>query len=135
MPTQKKIKSPEELGSHFEDYRVYNSTDFLYETIPNFKTGGYAKVPKERALTFEGFQRYLRKHKIICNLHDYKANTDNRYSEYASIIRDIQQECDADQFDKASTGLLKENIISRRLGYSEKRDHSGSVTVNFKDAE
>lgn len=118
----KSIESPEELWRLFRQYKKwakdnpYKKHDFVG------KDGDSVERRLERPLTFVGFEVYLFERMIITDLGDYESNKDNRYSEFAAIIRAIKNVIEADQFEGASVGVYNHNIIARKLGLADKQD-------------
>jgi len=76
----------------------------------------------ERSLSFVQFEAFLLKRLIINDLGDYAKNKDDRYADFAPIIRAIKTIIEADQFDGAVAGIYKENIIARKLGLADKQE-------------
>jgi len=122
MPTKKNIKSPEHLYELFQKYEKHakNSPKRAYHY--STKLDKQVAVDKEIPLTWTGFEVFLNKSKVISRLDDYKANKDDRYSEYAYIIRAIDLEIKDDKFSGAAAGVYQHNIIARDLGMVDKKD-------------
>lgn len=122
MPTDKNIKSPQILYSHFEKYRDVCKSSPKRENIWSVKSNKQVSLEREIPLTWEGFEVYLRRNKVVAKLDDYKANKDGRYSEYADIIHVIGLEIWEDQYSGASAGVFQHNIIARKLGLIDKQE-------------
>lgn len=118
----KKIESPEQLWLLFRQYRKfakdnpYKKQDFVG------KDGDEIMRKLERPLTFVGFEVYLYERMIINDLGDYDKNKDDRYAAFAPIIRAIKAYIEQDQFEGATVGIYKENIIARKLGLADKQE-------------
>lgn len=125
MPTEKNIKTPELLYSHFEKYKKYAKDNPKYENVYNFKQDRIVAIPREIAYTWDGFEIWLRANKILAKLDDYKANLDNRYAAYTDIIHDINGEIRGDKMDGAIAGIFQHNIIARDLGLVETNEIKG----------
>lgn len=119
MPTKKNIESPELLYQHFEKYKEDCKNNPKKENFWSHKSDKQVSIDREPPLTWEGFEVWLRKKKILCVLDDYKSNKDGRYPEYAYIIRAIDTEIWEDQYAGAVAGIFQHNIIARKLGLSE----------------
>jgi hypothetical protein len=94
----------------------------MFKTEYVGKDGNLVKTPLETPITFEGFECYLQDQGIINDLGDYSSNKDGRYSEYATIITRIKQNCFVHNFKGASVGLFNANIIARKLGLVDKKE-------------
>lgn len=121
MPTEKNIKTPEALYGHFSAYKIECKENPKFENIYSSKTDKIVSVPREIPYTWDGFEIYLRKEKILAKLDDYKANKDDRYSQYADIIRVMGVEIRSDKMDGAYTNIYQHNIVARDLGLADKQ--------------
>lgn len=122
MPTSKNIETPIRLYELFEQYVSDCKENPRKETFWNNRESKQCSIDKEKPLTWDGFEVWLRKNKILSKLDDYKANKDGRYAEYADIIRAIDKEIYVDKYEGASVGIYQHNIIARDLGLSEKSE-------------
>lgn len=124
MPTKKNIQDPELLFDYFEQYKIWVKENPKKEHffIPSLKKE--ISVRRDLPLTWDGFEIWLRRNKILSKLQDYKENKENRYTEYAYIIRAINQEIYQDKFTGAAVGLFNANIIARDLGLVDKKENS-----------
>lgn len=122
MPTKKNIESPEKLYEHFLSYVKYCKENPKKENFYSSKLDKQVSVDREVPITWNGFDIWLRKNKILAKLEDYKANSQGRYSEYSEIIRVIQKEIYEDKFAGATAGIYQHNIIARDLGLSDKKE-------------
>jgi hypothetical protein len=118
----KNIESPEQLWKLFRSYRTwakenpYEKQDFVG------KDADEVTRKLERPLSWVGFEVYLFERMIISDLGDYERNKENRYAEFTTIIRAIKAYIEQDQFEGASVGVYKENIIARKLGLADKQE-------------
>lgn len=124
MPTDKNIKTPSKLYEYFERYKIDCKNNPKKENYFSSRLETQVSVEREVPLTWNGFEIWLRKKKILAKLDDYKANKDERYSKYADIIRAIDTEIYEDKFTGASVGIYKDNIIARDLGLTDKKEHN-----------
>lgn len=136
MPTDKNIESPIKLFDYFEKYKKKCKDSPKKETLWSYKSDKEVSISKEIPLTWDGFEIWLRKNKIIVRLDDYKANKDDRYSEYADIIRAIDQEIYEDKYTGAVAGIFQNNIIARDLGLvdQQKVQNTGAQSVIIESA-
>ncbi len=130
MPTKKNIGSPEILYSLFESYKKECKENARKENFWSSRSDKQVTIDREKPLTWDGFDIWLRANKKLSRLDDYKANKEDRYTEYAYIIRAIGQEIYEDKFTGAVVGIYQNNIIARDLGLSDKRDISGDININ-----
>lgn len=133
MTTTKNIKPPKQLYTYFEQYKKYTKKNSKkeYMFIPSMKKE--IGVTREIPYTWNGFDIWLRKNKIIAKLEDYKANRDDRYSDYVDIIHAIGVEIYEDKYVGATAGVFNANIIARDLGLSDKTDNTNTNTIKFKN--
>ena len=122
MPKQKNIESSDKLWDLFLNYVKHERDNPMFKTEYVGKDGNLVKTPLETPITFEGFECYLQDQGIINDLGDYSSNKDGRYSEYATIITRIKQNCFVHNFKGASVGLFNANIIARKLGLVDKKE-------------
>ncbi len=122
MPTEKNINTPEALYEYFESYKEICKDNPKKENFWSSKSDKEVSVSREIPYTWDGFEVWLRKEKIIVRLDDYKSNKDNRYSEYANIIHAIGKEIYEDKFTGAVAGVYQHTIIARDLGLRDKQD-------------
>jgi len=136
MPTDKNIKSPAELYKHFESYKEECKRNPKKENFYSQKQDKEVSISREIPYTWDGFEVYLRREKVIVRLDDYKADKDKRYTEYADIIRAIDNEIYEDKYTGAVAGIYQHNIIARDLGLTDnqKHEHSGEIiTVTIEE--
>ena len=134
MPTEKNIKTPEQLYKYFEQYKEYCKKNPKKENFWSSRSNKEVSVSREIPLTWIGFENYMRKKKIIETLQDYEFNRDDRYSEYVTIIRAIKNEIYEDKYAGATAGIFQHNIIARDLGLSEKREVEQKLTIDSDGA-
>lgn len=121
------IETPELLWQYFENYVEKERMNPMYKVEYVGKDGNEVNTPLQVPITFEGFECYLADEGIIQDLGKYSANTDNSYTEFVTIITRIRNNCFVQNFKGASVGLFNANIISRKLGLTDKAD------VNLKN--
>ena len=79
----KHIPTPEKMWELFDGYRTWCKSTPRYSYSLSTKTGEATAIPLERPLTQVGFRTYAADKE--CSVQDYFANTDGRYTEYATI--------------------------------------------------
>ena len=63
-------------------------------------------------------------------MDDYKANTNNAYTEFSYIIHTIDMEIKDDKMSGAIAGIYQHNIIARDLGLIDKSESNVKVKVD-----
>jgi hypothetical protein len=133
MPTKKNIETPEKLLEYFERYKKYckSNSKKEYIFVPSLKKE--VGITREIPYTWDGFEIWLRKNKILAKLDDYKANKDKRYSEYADILHAIGQEIYEDKYSGAVAGVYNHNIIARDLGLKDTKEVNQKTELKIND--
>ena len=121
MPTEKNIKTPERLWELFTEF-VEHETQTPWE-VQDFvgHTGKEVTKRFQVPIVWEAFECYLADKGVINDLGDYAANTDDRYSEYTTIVTRIRNFIFANNFKGAAVGQFQQNIIARKLGLIDKK--------------
>lgn len=134
MPKHKYIESPEALWKHFTDYVKKEADNPMYKVDYVGKDGMKVDTALQVPITFEGFECYLWDIDVIKGgLGDYSSNKGGNYEEYSTIITRIKQNCFVHNFKGASVGIFNANIISRKLGLTDKQENN--VNVNQINAD
>lgn len=128
----KAIKDADELWGYFCDYAARvdeNPHEVIEEKRGSGSNGqGAYNNDEERVkklvkpYTWEGFEDYLFEKSVIAHLGDYRDNKDNRYDDYAAIIKHIGRVIYNNKLSGAVIGIFKENIIARDLGLKDKTE-------------
>ena len=128
MSKHKYIETPEKMAELFDGYvkHVKDNPRIKVEYVG--RNGDRVKTPLEVPLTMSGFRAYARKQGVTIN--DYFANTDDRYKEYATICRAIENDIRQDQIEGGMVGQYNASITQRLNGLTEKRQTD--VTQNVK---
>jgi DNA-packaging protein gp3 len=122
MGVHKKIASPEILWQHFLDYRdeVKENPKLVVDWVG--KDADRVNRPKERPLTFIGFQNYLDEMDVITDVTDYFENKDDRYADFVRICTRIGREIKDDQITGGMCGIYNTSITQRLNGLTEKTE-------------
>lgn len=135
----KNLESPQQLWDYACEY--FQMVDELpYEKLDFIKGGDRAgqivRLDTIQPYTWAGFEDYLSEKGVIAKLEDYKANKENRYTEFAEVITRIRNVMFDQKFRGAAVGAFKENIIARDLGLTDKTENT-LITEQplFPDAE
>jgi len=125
----KKIKDSDTLYNWFEQYKEYSNNNPIQKMDFKGRDADIVYYKLERPLTWTGFKAWLYQNHQITNLDEYKANKNNVYNEYSSILRVIGDIIYQHQFDGACVGVFKYGIIARKLGLSEKTEIKNELII------
>jgi hypothetical protein len=127
MAKHKYIETPERLWDLFCEYVEHERQNPMFKTEYVGKDGGRVNTPLEVPITFDGFECYLADKGVISDLSHYSANTDGAYDEYRTIITRVRKNCYVHNFKGAAVGLFNANLISKKLGLTDKKElqHKG----------
>lgn len=131
MGKHKYIETPEKLLEHFVNYIADTKSTPKYENIVLQKTGEIISVPRERPISFIGFENWLYNKGIISQLTDYESDNPS-YAEYLTIITRIKKFIYEDKADGATVGIYNPNIIARELGLKEQTETEITVAEKPK---
>lgn len=137
MGVHKNIESPEQLMQYFKDYQDYCKNNPIFKQDFVGKDATEVQRQLERPMSWVGFEAYLYNMEIINDMGDYEKNKEGRYADFAPIISRIKTFIRTDQWEGASVGIYKENIIARTLGLVEKveakNDNTNKGTLELND--
>jgi hypothetical protein len=122
MGRVKYIETPEKLWEYYTQYKEWTKANPILKQDYVGKDADEVYRKLERPLSFEGFEVYLRENDIICDLGDYDKNKDDRYTDYAPILRACKKDIEVNQFNGATVGIFQQNIIARKLGLVDKKE-------------
>jgi len=131
MAKHKYIETPERLWELFEAYVLHERNNPMSKREYVGKDGIEKDTPLETPITFEGFECYLSDKGVIEDLGQYSANRDEAYSDYVPIITRIRKNCYVHNFKGAAVGMFNANLISRKLGLTEKTDNTNTTEVKI----
>jgi 3-deoxy-D-arabino-heptulosonate 7-phosphate (DAHP) synthase len=120
MAKHKYIETPEKMWELFEQYRAKTKSNPRKKMVFVGKDGNKDYELLETPLTIEGFRNYARQN-VGC-VNDYFANTDERYTEYATICRAIVDEIREDQITGGMVGQYNPSITQRLNGLVDKKE-------------
>jgi len=141
MGKNKYIESPEKMWEYFVAYKKEVKENPIYvseqkrgntilpkdlssidsETI-NQSLNPIIDLPKEKPLTFIGFQNWLDDNDIITDVTDYFENKDNRYDQYIRICSRIKRNIQQDQIEGGMAGIYNPSITQRLNGLVDKSE-------------
>lgn len=130
---QKYIETPEKLLEYFEQYFEHVKSNPKHENVLHQKTGEIIKIPRERPISWVGFENWLFKNDIISQLRTYEQNENESYTAYLPIISRIKEFIYEDKADGATVGLFNASIIARELGLTEKQEIKSENTTRIID--
>lgn len=125
----KKIKDAQTLYGWFEKYKFEVKMNPIEKMDFKGREADTVKYKLERPLSWVGFKVWLFKNYQITNLDEYKANKDNVYDEYSSILGVIGDEIFQHQYEGACVGIFNQGIVARKLGLSEKTENKTDVII------
>jgi len=130
---KKKIQSPEILLSLFKEYQQYTKAN----PVKVKKWVGWRKPreviqPKERPLTYTGFECYVMSKGIISTLDHYFMNYQDRYKDFVNVCRRIKTAIRADQIEGGMVGIYNPAITARITGLKDKKETENRGTVTVK---
>jgi len=127
MGKHKYIETPEKMWELFEAYRKEVKSNPRANHVFVGKDGDSKYQNLERPLTMEGFRNYARKN-AGC-VHDYFANTNDKYCEYSNICRAIMEEVRQDQIEGGMVGQYNPSITQRLNGLADKKEVESNVKI------
>lgn len=132
MSPHKNIESPERFWELFLEFREFKQSQKI--KVPIITKMGPDVLEHTPPLTWAGFDAWLYEEQIISHTEDYRSNKENRYADYAGVIKAITNIMYTNKFEGAAVGAYNANIISRDLGLADKKEveHSGGVKQIFK---
>jgi len=113
------FETPEELVKSANEYFQWIQDNPLKEQLTYHASGLITQTDgdKMRAMSLEG----------LCNFIDIHVDTFKLYSErqdFIGVTKRIRQIIDTQQFEGAASGFLNPNIIARKLGLTDRTDHT-----------
>lgn len=132
MKTKPIYVTPEELEAYFEQYKEWVANNPILVQDYVGKDGTEVDRKKNRPLTFDGFEIWLRKNsKIKCCQHILD-NVKSAYNDFIDVARYIKSSVKADQIEGGMAGIYNPNITARLNGLTEKIQEDGSKEVTIK---
>lgn len=132
MKTKPIYVTPEELEAYFEQYKKWVEENPILVQDYVGKDGDEVYRKKNRPLTYDGFEIWLRKNsKIKCCQHILD-NVKSAYNDFIDVARYIKSSVKADQIEGGMAGIYNPNITARLNGLTEKIQEDGSKEVTIK---
>jgi len=117
------FKTSEDLWESCLEYFEWNHENPLEEAIVyQGELNADQAKPLMRAMTIDGLCTFLDISRACWDLYCGR-------EDYLGVTKRAEQIMRTQKFEGASAGLLNPNIIARDLGLSDKKEHSGSMTV------
>ena len=130
-----KMFTPEELQELFEEYKehVKNNPFLIHEFVG--KDGTSVMRSKERPLTKDGFELFVRQKGKAKGLDQYIYNQNGAYNDFMGFLKDFDLEIRDNQLSGAMAGIFNPTITARmnNLTESTKQEHDGKIEVVFVD--
>jgi len=118
----KNISTPEKMWQYFEEYKKLIKDNPILVKDWVGKDADMVHKPKERPLTFVGFQNYLDDIGIINCVEQYFENRDDRYKDYIGICSRIKRNIQQDQIEGGMVNIYNPSITQRLNGLQERTD-------------
>lgn len=132
MRTKPIYVTPQELEAYFEQYKEWVAANPILVQDYVGKDGTEVDRKKNRPLTFDGFEIWLRKNsKIKCCQHILD-NVKSAYNDFIDVARYIKASVKADQIEGGMAGIYNPNITARLNGLTEKIQEDGIKEVTIK---
>lgn len=125
----KAIPNAETLWNHFLDYM--QEVDLNPWTKTDFRGKFCEPVTLEykAPYTWAGFEVYLFSIEVLYTLEDYKANTNNSYTDFQPCIKLIDKMIRDYKLIGATLNFFNYNIIARELGLVDKKEVEQVTTI------
>lgn len=121
----KLFSTPEDMWEAACEYFQWCVDNPLMSTEFVGKNARRELVPKVQAFTLCGLCSFLHCNTVYFNNFQYQLkDTDTYYKGFNEIITRIRETIYHQKFIHAAAGFLKENIIARELGLTEKTDNT-----------
>jgi hypothetical protein len=122
MGKNKYIETPEIMWQHFLDYKQSIKDNPILVKDWVGKDADEVHKPKERPLTFIGFQNYLDDIGIINVVEQYFENREDRYKDYVGICSRIKRNIQQDQIEGGMVNIYNPSITQRLNGLTDNVD-------------
>lgn len=122
MPPAKAIKKPEDLFGLFLEYKDKVKSEPILVTDWVGKDADKVNRPKEKPLTYEGFQNYVEDLGIISTLDHYFINYEKRYELFVGVCSRIKRHIRQDQIEGGMAGIYNPSITQRLNGLADKTE-------------
>lgn len=127
--------TPEQLAEKFAEYVDWcKSNPIVVRSRVTYANGNYAENSEEkpRLISVEGFQLWIG----VSERWWAEIDESKKGDTFSKVKSEIKKYCENYQKEMASSGLFKENIISRLLGLADRQKVDASVqTYDFKFGE
>jgi hypothetical protein len=112
--SREKDLTPAELETLFNDYFKEITSKPRKQKTANY--GKIMELEHDRPPTLLGLYRYGNKQGYT--LHHYIENTNGAYNDYIGVSKHIKNTIHSELLEMALLGLIKENLASKLLGYT-----------------
>lgn len=127
--------TPEQLAEKFAEYVDWcRANPIVVRSRVTYANGNYAENSEEkpRLISVEGFQLWIG----VSERWWAEIDESKKGDTFSKVKSEIKKYCENYQKEMASSGLFKENIISRLLGLADRQKVDASVqTYDFKFGE
>ena len=120
MARPNKIESPEHMLKMFDEYKEQTKSNPFKVIDYVGKNAEMVYREKERPLTMEGFNTYIRRNYGIHSANDYFGNKNGRYKRFSDVCSCIREEIRQDQIEGGMAGMYNPSITQRLNNLVEK---------------
>lgn len=135
MARPNKIESPEHMLKLFDEYKEQTKGNPFKVIDYVGKNAEMVYREKERPLTMEGFNTFLRRNYGIHSANDYFGNKNGRYKRFSDICTCIREEIRQDQIEGGMAGMYNPSITQRLNNLVEKVQQTVIEQPLFPDVE
>ena len=130
MPTKKgqsKFMTPDEMWNHFTKYQFdLKRNPFIVKDWVG-GAGREVRREKEKPLTQEGFENFLRDKGVIKNIGDYLTNKNGQYGEFTEVLNRIKSVIRQDQIEGGMAMIYQPSITQRLNNLVERTENKHEV--------
>lgn len=124
--------TPEELEAYFEKYKAWVAANPILVQDYVGKDGKEVDRKRQRPLTIDGFEIWLRHNGKIKSCQHILDNVNSAYGDFIEVARYIKSSIKNDQVEGGMVGIYSHSITARLNGLTEKIQEDGSKEVTIK---
>lgn len=124
--------TPQELEKYFEQYKEWVKENPILVQDYVGKDGKEVDRKRQRPLTIDGFEIWLRHNAKIKSCQHILDNVNSAYGDFVEVARYIKSSIKNDQVEGGMVGIYSHSITARLNGLTEKIQEDGSKEVTIK---
>lgn len=124
--------TPQELEAYFEQYKEWVKENPILVQDYVGKDGKEVDRKRQRPLTIDGFEIWLRHNGKIKSCQHILDNVNSAYGDFVEVARYIKSSIKNDQVEGGMVGIYSHSITARLNGLTEKIQEDGSKEVTIK---